>query len=286
MEITGGVSTVFETLCRRELLIRRLVADPACPGTLTEDLDSARSTINRGVSELEAANLIVHADGAYRPTLTGELALEEFDRLVDRLGEITAARTLLGMLPADAPIDRRLLDGAAIVLTDRETTVSTADEPQRGTTPAEPASAIEALLEPQSHHRLFTPTLDHPLVDTYANALQDDLALDVTVPTAAFDRVSPAVRQEVAGALAAGTLSLSKTTSGLPYALIVVDFQRHSTDRPFDSSDETTAVALLVVCENGTLRGLVANDAPGAIEWATTKLAAIEATAQRVGKQS
>lgn len=281
MNVEGDEMPVFETLRRREALLRRLAETPNRPSSLASDMESARSTIDRGLAELEAVDLIDCVDGQYRTTLAGELMLEEYDRLIDRLGTVTAARTLLSSLPADVTIDHRLLDGATVAVAGQAITDPAGESPQIDET-IEPVTAFEAVLEPGTHHRAYVPSLDHPLVGSYTDAIGDGISVEVTLPNGAVERLLTDFRRSTADAMAAGELRLFETATRLPYGLVVVDFETPATDHPFGSDGTTDALAILVVCDHGEIRGLVANDRPGAIEWATARLAAVRANAREL----
>ncbi|WP_265111441.1 helix-turn-helix transcriptional regulator [Halosolutus halophilus] len=280
----GDETAVLEALHRRQTLLQRLASEPARPPALADDLESARSTVERGLSELEAVDLIERVDGQYRTTLAGELALAEFDRLVDRVADVAGAWPLLGSLPADAAIDPRFLDGASLVLADRDDDDSALDGAARVADDAiDPVAALEGVLETASHHRIYVPSFDHRIARTYVEAIRTGTSVEVTLPSDAVESVLATVRRETADAIASGRLALYETTMELPYALVVVEFEDGAVaEVPFDRDRDTDALAMLVVCENGSPGGVITNDDAAALEWATRKLASVRATAQEL----
>lgn len=281
----GDERSVLETVHRRETLLRRLDSEPTRPAALAADLGSARSTIERGLSELEAADLIERVDGRYRTTVAGKLALAEFDRLVDRVGDVTGARSLLGSLPADATIDPRFFDGATLVLADPDASDPALDGSARVAEGAiDPATVLESVFETASHHRIYVPSVDHRVVRTYAEAIDTGTTVEVTLPSDAVEGLLADFRRPTADAIATGQLTLFETARELPYTLVVVEYEGDGSEVqfPFDRDRDTDALAMLVVCENGSLRGLVANDDAPAVEWATRKLASVRATAEEL----
>ncbi|WP_247000288.1 helix-turn-helix transcriptional regulator [Halosolutus gelatinilyticus] len=277
--------TVLGVLLRRAPVLRGLAAKSATPATLTERLEASRSTVDRGLSELEAAGLIERIDGQYRTTIAGTLALAEFDRLADRIDDFAAAGALLGALPADASIDPRLLAGADLLFAGREIDREAVDHAVLEADTGEPVAALEALLETRSeaHHRAFVPCLDSHLVGAYTRAIRDGVSVEVALPGDAIGELLTGFRRPTADALESGRLALYETARSLPYALLIVEngeaSDRSRSDRsPGDRASESLVV--LVVCEGGEPLGLLANDGPAALEWARTKFASVRANAR------
>ncbi|MFC4543539.1 hypothetical protein ACFO5R_16555 [Halosolutus amylolyticus] len=284
MGTEGDERAVLETLHRRHALLQRLASEPARPPGLADDLGSARSTIERGLAELEAVDLIERVDGQYRTTLAGELALAEFDRLVDRVGDVAGARSLLGSLPADATIDPQFIDGAILALADRDGRGPIGVETGRvDTLQVHPATALDRVLGAGAHHRVYVPSLDTALVQTCAESIRSGSTATAMLSSDAVEGLLADARDATADAIATGRLRLFETTIELPYALVVVEFEDGGAAQlPFDHDRDTDAIAMLVVCENGSLCGFVTNDDAAALEWATRKLASIRATANEL----
>lgn len=124
----GGPGPVTTLVQRRVDVLGAFGTDPLAKGDLVGRLDASRSTIDRALAELREAGLVAAADGGYRRTPTGRLALAEPERLRRGVGGVVEASDLLGGLADDAELDTELLAGARVV----EATTGTPEGPRVG----------------------------------------------------------------------------------------------------------------------------------------------------------
>ncbi|WP_049923364.1 helix-turn-helix transcriptional regulator [Halopiger djelfimassiliensis] len=265
---------VLEVLLQRGALLRRLAREPCQPSELVADLDSSRSTVDRGLSELQDSNLVERVESRYRTTLVGELALAEFDRLSGRLRSAVDASDLLALLPNDAPLDWRMLDGAAAVRVDRRTAVTEFERPpdrpvDRGPN-GDPFRLFQSALEADRRHRAIVPTVPPRLARAYREAIRGGLEVEAVVSDEAAATLCSDFREATADALDAHRLSLWEAPTTLPYGLIVVD----------DPNADSARLAMLVICREDELRGLLVNDSGDALAWARRQLERYLANAQ------
>ncbi|ERG95256.1 MAG: hypothetical protein J07HQW2_01707 [Haloquadratum walsbyi J07HQW2] len=82
---------------------------------LETDLDVSRSTVDRGIRELESAGLIMHTNNKYQLTLAGRTAVTAVQQYHRRLQEIDTGRDLLSTLSGDIDIADDFLDGASSI---------------------------------------------------------------------------------------------------------------------------------------------------------------------------
>lgn len=108
---------VLNVVSARRTVLGRLATDALDPSGLAAELGRSRSTVDRAVSDLETAGLIERTNGRYRATVAGVLALEEFDRLADRLTTAAGVSHLFEPIATDIPLGSRFLDGCEVVLT-------------------------------------------------------------------------------------------------------------------------------------------------------------------------
>lgn len=78
MDVDELVTDLVDLLQRRSELLEHLRADPREKRTLVETLEVPRSTLDRAVRELEAADLITHEPSGYALTPLGERLLDEY----------------------------------------------------------------------------------------------------------------------------------------------------------------------------------------------------------------
>ncbi|ELY98983.1 hypothetical protein C482_10516 [Natrialba chahannaoensis JCM 10990] len=295
---------------RRESLLRRLAAGPTRPCTLTAELELSRSTIDRGISELQRAELIerttVDGQCQYRLTVAGDLALSSFEQLSDRLTQVTRRSELLAELPPSADLSWQIIDGATAV-TPSTPPAQVADSLSIGgvlelpecdggvgteRTNAE-ANTLEAtlsvLLRLGKTHQVVVPGATHCLASAYCGALGDaesgetkrepKSGIEVTViaPDDAIQSLLGAFGDGTASALSAGQLVLRETTQPPPYGLVCVELAEETVET------EATALTILLVCgADDEPCGLLVGDDQAACEWARTRIASIAETAQRL----
>lgn len=254
--------TLLAVLTRRRSLLERLATTPTRKCDLTEDLDVSRSTIDRGIRELEQLDLIEREGREYRTTLAGELALAEYDRFSSRVSDVVDARDILSSLPPETAIDPTFLDGADVVVSQRP-------DPER------PARELERLATSTDHHRGFgSAFLDH-LVTVYRDAIVDGLECEFVVTSDVLDRLVSRHHEAVSDALSTGRIELWEAAerTSLPYCLIV-------------SRGEARTVATLLVYVDEGLKGIITNDDPAAVAWAESKLDEIWAAATPISFDS
>lgn len=245
--MAGSVDpALVSVLTRRSSLLERLSAEPARKCALVDELDVSRSTIDRGVRELERYDLVEREGRAYRTTLAGELATEEFDRFAGRLASIVDASEVLTPLPDDAAIDPTFLADATVV---------TAARPD----PHEPVRELEALIGEASRHRVYAPAFLSHVVDTYRDAILDGLECEFALTPTVYDRLLSNHGDAVVESLDTGRVDLYEVPEALPYSLVVSR-----------GADFVVAAALVYVDEG--LKGSIYNDAPDAVSWAESTL--------------
>ncbi|ELY87341.1 hypothetical protein C483_18668 [Natrialba hulunbeirensis JCM 10989] len=311
---------------RRASLLRRLATDPARPSALAAELELSRSTIDRGLSELQRAALIERAtvDGQcqYRLTVAGDLALSSFEQLSDRLAQATRRSELLAELPPSAELSWQVLDGATAVTAATEpaqvaeslsiegvleSLASETAEAERPGDDTEGADAesdrlesmLSALLRLGSVHQVVVPGPTHCLASAYCEAL----AGRGVVESADGKKREPGVKTvEVIAPQDAIQVLLSTFGSGTASALAADQLVLHETTQPpayglvsveLDAEPpetEPAALTILLVCDGGgpsdELCGLLVNDSPDAAEWARDRITSLMETAQRLSMPS
>lgn len=98
----SGVPEVIDILRQRAGFIERVQEDAKDKRTLVESLDCSRSTVDRGVRELEALELLTYGEDGYEPTVCGELAAVEYRRFERRMELLLAFQPFLEWIPPAA----------------------------------------------------------------------------------------------------------------------------------------------------------------------------------------
>lgn len=244
--MTPGGERFRSILENRNDVLRLLEAEPTTKTDLVEALDISRSTVDRAVRDLQTVECITRTNGRFTATATGRLALEEYDRYVDRTDAIRDARGFLEVLPDDAPLDTAMLHGAAITLPDQHA-------PEEALQPS-----IELLGESTSL-RGTAPVVLSFYPDLFdAHVREHDLSVEViaepevlaTLPTMMSDRVEPFIHHE--------NVSLFEAANPLPYALWLME-----------TPDGTHAG--ITAYDAGGVAGLLINDSTPAVRWAQTQ---------------
>ncbi|ESP88890.1 helix-turn-helix transcriptional regulator [Candidatus Halobonum tyrrellensis] len=119
MSTDDTATALFETALRRSSFLDCLDEEPTDKRTLVAELDCSRSTVNRGVRELEAAELVEYDDGGYRTTPLGRRIVEGFAELAADAAVWTELEPFLRWVPEEElGFDLTLLDDAEVVVPD------------------------------------------------------------------------------------------------------------------------------------------------------------------------
>ncbi|WP_306057906.1 helix-turn-helix transcriptional regulator [Natronococcus wangiae] len=266
---------VLEVVTARRAILERLATDALGSGELAAELERSRSTVDRALSDLEAIGLIERTNGRYRTTVAGALALEEFDRLTSRLTAAVGASHLFAPIATDVPLGARFLEGSDVVLT-------SASEPLGPTEHAarleriEPERALEELLATGEHHRAVVPAVGHRIITAYRDAIREGISLAAALPSADVETLLADHRRSTIAALETGRLTIRETETTTPHALIVAE----RADGGGLASQGAEAAAIVAVCVDDAIHGLVVNDTPAALEWARARLDTVWANAR------
>ncbi len=252
----GDVSTVRAALDRRHAVLTAVGTEVVDKRELTEQVTVSRSTVDRGVRELERLGLIERANGGFRRTLVGTLALAEYDRATERLEALAAAADVLSHLPADVEIDPSVLLGADVV----EATSKT---------PYRPLSYQNELVRGADRIYACATAVVPPQVEFYYNELvENGLELTVITTDATFDLLVSEYYEQLVNALDTGRCEVLLVDEPIPYSVVVAE-------RP--TGDEM----LVSVYDDGIV-GTIGNSRPEAVGWAEDRVEEYLADAEPV----
>jgi len=236
-------TTLREVSARRHELLAAVGSGVVDKRDLTERLDVSRSTVDRGVRELERAGLAERVAGGVRRTLPGTLAFREHERTTERLGAVADASPVLAALPNDTAIDPSVLVGADVV---RPTTDS----------PYAPFAYQREVVERADVVRACAAAVVGPQVDLYHGQVVDDgLDLTVVLTDAVLDRLVTDHRDQLRDVLDLDHVGVYRTDDPLAHGLV-------------ETRTDAGGEMFVTVYDDDGIAGTVGNDSPEAVAWA------------------
>lgn len=238
---------VVDLIARRNDVLRALDPTPVEKRELVFRLDVSRSTVDRGVRELEAVGLVARSDGGYRRTPAGDLALSEFDAFVRRASGVVEHADQLGSLPSDADVDVAMVADADVVAADRRA-------------PHAPTTALGSLIDDAERVRARWIAAFPRQVDAYATGVADGMEAEVVLAPTAVERLVSTHAAELSAALDTGRLSVREAPSEPAFGLLVAE----TPDGP---------VAGMLLVGDAGVEAFVKNGDADAVGWARDRLA-------------
>lgn len=232
----------LEVMQRRGYLLAELGDGRLTKPELEERLDVSRSTIDRGIRELESLALIERTDDGFRQTLPGKLAFREYAAFTRSIAGLSRGSSLLASLRRDVAFDVAMLRGGRIVEADR-------------TNPHRPEEELYALVESATAVRAFTPALHPRQVETYCTKAEAGMSLEVVLAGNAVQRLLTKYEDEFRRLLTADDVTVLQAHETLPYGLTIA------------RTDDGPVAALSVYADNGG-RGCIVNETAEGVAWA------------------
>lgn len=243
-----------EVLARRHDLLARLAAGRADKPTLVDDLPVARSTVDRGIRDLEEVGCVERVDGEFRASAAGRAALDAFEAYADATDGVAAAACLLTHLPPDVTLPPRVLAGADVRVADEHA-------PERVTTPVERAAVTADRV------RGTAPVLYSRYLDGIVTAVERGVEFEAVVARPVAESANDIDTERAERIRQSDHYDSYITDAELPYAVMLTE-----------SDGEWTL--FVVVYDAGAPRGVVVNDAEAAVEWGHEQYRAARAEAE------
>jgi predicted transcriptional regulator len=258
-----GVADTIALLARRGDVLRAVPSTGSEKGDIVENVSVSRSTVDRAVRRLLDAGLLRRSDGQYHRTLTGELALREYDTVAGRLRGLSDASAVLSTLSSDVDVDAALFEDATIVET---------------THPAHPTalSRFVSLVDRSSYVVGFAPAVFPAEVDVFRDRLLDgDLSARMVIIDPVFERLVTRYADDLATGLRTNRIQLRCSDELPPFTLVV------------GATAGGAEVGLLTHTDTG-ISGYVENDSAEALRWARKTIASYwrDATSLPLGNAS
>lgn len=251
------VDDLARTLHRRSDLLALLVAESLDKRAIEDRVDASRSTVDRGIRDLEAAGLVERTNGGYTATVSGRLAAESRAAHVAELDGVDRAGELLDLLDDGGELGREMLAGVEV---------------ER----AEPPSTAAPLERLKDVIRRSDRYLGMSGTDTgtgfgqlfHEQVVEEDLDLSFVFTREMADHLTSHLDEMFPPMEAAG------------FEYGVVD------DLPFGLgvglTDDWAVATVIVYAPSGRLAGILFNENPAAVAWATEVFDRYSARAETV----
>ena len=257
MEKAGDDREFRRTLEKRYGILAALHTQPQSKPELVDSIGPSRSTIDRGIRELEDLNCIQRIDSRYHLTSLGELSYNEYQKYANVMGDIYRASTILDALPDDSIIESEFLHGANIHMAD----------------PSLPESALQPSIDQlEITDRMvgLAPvalSLYTGLIEDFVN--ENGLQTEIIIRQSTLDSLIEFYQDSLEQMTRNENLTFCVTQEDLPYALWIME-------------QGESAISGITVYENGGVQGVIMNDTAEAISWAHTEYQRYRSNATQV----
>lgn len=237
-------SDVAEVLRKRYEWLPHLRDDSLTKPELCSVLGVSRSTVDRGVADLETAELVERTADGYRLTEFGCLLLRLRASYTSALDVICSAQAMQTPLPIGQHGEQVLFDGGDVVL----------PEPHL---PEKPTRRILELLTESRSVRGFTPVMHDQYVSTsYEQVTEGDLNFEFIITSQILDGIVSMYSDWLIDAFDVQGFTVYESEDLPSFGLAL-----------FEREDESCTVVLAIYADNG-LSGIVQNDTTRAVGWA------------------
>lgn len=243
---------LVEVLSRRHGILRSLLDEPKERYVLVDDLDSSKSTVYKGVSQLQERGLIRQTSEGLQPTLFGVVALERY-REMERTSLLGG---LLRDLPSDT-IDPAALVGAEAVVPDRESVDRHLARLERMFQTADSIRGFPRAISPEQS------------LTFHERAVNDYLEAELVLPEKLLRHL---YREDPEG--------LDKTLAADDIVILQTD--REPRISLFLASSPVGREVYIGLGEAGLSTGVIVNDTPETLRWAETRFERMKRGAEPV----
>lgn len=226
----------------RRRLLARLARGPAAPAELADELDLSRRSVQRHLGKFVDRGWAESSGGTYRPTVAGELVVEEHTTYLDALDRIDAFGPFLRHLPdrTHAP-DPRWLEDAAL-------TAASPENPQ-----APVRRYIDSVRSFDTERiRMISPVLSRLFHDAHAELAFAGVHTELVLSAATIRRARELNPAEFEVVVSVG----------------VLDLYRHPEDVAFGLTVGDDRVLMGAYDGEGQLKACVESDHPEFVRWA------------------
>jgi predicted transcriptional regulator len=236
-------SDVAEVLRKRHEWLPYLSDGSLTKSELCTVLGVSRSTVDRGIADLENVELVERSTSGYQLTSFGQLMSQLRSSYENALDAICNAQSMQTSLPIGQHGEQVLFDGAGVVLPESHL-------------PEKPTRRIVELLTEAHTVRGFTPVVHDQYVTTsYEQVMEGELDFEVIVTTPVLEGLMSLYSEWLVDILDVQAFTICEIKSVPSFGLALFE------------SEESCTVVLAVYADNG-LCGIIQNDTTRAIGWA------------------
>ena len=247
MAISTTNERVMDVVEQRADFLECLATDSKAKRALVDETNYSRSTIDRGIRELETLDLVEYSDGEYQSALCGALAADAYRQFAERIDTICRLQPFLKWIPADSfDLELRWLTDAALYT------------PEPGDPYAMINHHVEQLKNMNEAQALLPYTGQHATEAAYERIVQHGAEGDVIVQPDVAETFleDPRYAEFIEDLAATGRFHIFEYDGTFPYAVSLFD-------------DETVQI---LVDEDEEPRAMVETDHEGVRAWATRKI--------------
>ncbi|WP_255151127.1 helix-turn-helix transcriptional regulator [Halorarius halobius] len=239
MDPDGGADGVVSTLSNRWALVEALADGPRSKADLEASLGVARSTVYKGLRELEGAGVVRATSEGYALTQFGRLARRKHDDYRATVARLCALRSVLDAVPRDADLPLSVVERSRVVVPDRHA-------------PERPLTRFETLADGARRIRTLSPVaIPRFMPDIHDSVAAGDRDIEMVVESGVLDAIDR--RYDGFEAALDDGLGVYAAEGSLPFGLALFD-------------DE--AVTLTAHATDGSMQGLLLCDCPDVCAWA------------------
>jgi len=241
---TGTISLVT----KREPILRAVGVDGLGKRELVEQLVVSRSTVDRGIRELESAGLLARCADGYRRTLLGELLLSEYDQFAVQTEALLAGEELLADLPPEFDLDPVLFEGADIVTASQHA-------------PHQPISAFCSLVDEARWTQTVFPAVFPQVVDQWVALCDEEMIrADIVLTDPVVSTLVGSYTDSLQQLLTEPRFALHQVAEDPIYGLVVAE------------CESTATAGVVVMDERGGARAFVETDSDDAVTWVRERI--------------
>jgi len=243
------------TVNRRWDCLQAIVEEPQEKRALVDTLSMPRSTLDTVVRELEGADLVTYHNGVWQPTVAGEATADVYADSVSSIRSIHAAGQVLSPLSGDHELPTAVLEGADSY---------PAEEPVPDAVLTE---FLDRIADADRIRGVAPRALSGYSDRVFRIAADNDTTLEMTLVESLFERLSTLDPETVADRLQRPLFSVYRAPVDVEFGFWIGEQPKH--------------MGLIVYADRG-VHGVVINDTPAAVEWATDRYASIQAAAEEL----
>lgn len=238
---------MLSLLTKREPILRAVDAAGVGKRELVDQLRISRSTVDRGIRELETAGLLARSPDGYRRTLLGELLLSAYDQFASQTETLLAGQQLLADLASDHTLDPIVFDGATIVTASQHA-------------PHQPISAFCSLLADARWTQTVCPAVFPQVVDQWVELCsQEMIRADIVLSEPAVSTLVGSHTDSLEALTDASRVALHQVAEGPSCGLVLAEAE--------PKAKVAATGGVVVLDDRGGARAFIETDADEAVSW-------------------